>query len=217
MTSTHPTKRQENRDVHPAQQGNKNQLIIYCIIFLVGFLSGVAFSVYKGNISTPGQDPSGSGQAQNQAQGHSEEMRQAILSLEAEVTKSPQNYQAWTRLGNLYYDTEQPEKAIAAYTKSLELHKGDANIMTDLGVMYRLANQPQKAIEQFDRAMLENPAHLPSRYNKGIVQMYDLNDPQGAIASWEEMLKIDPEAKAGTGESIRDMIDKLKKEQAATK
>ena len=217
MTSTHPTRRQENRDVKPAQQGNRNQLIIYCIIFLMGFLSGVAFSVYKGNLSAPGQDPAGSGQAQNQAQGQgqSEEMRQAILGLEAEVTKSPQNYQAWTRLGNLYYDTEQPEKAIAAYTKSLELHKGDANIMTDLGVMYRLANQPQKAIEMFDRAKKENPAHLPSRYNKGIVLMYDLNDPQGAIASWEEMLKIDPEAKAGTGESIRDMIDKLKKEQAA--
>ena len=217
MTSAHPNKRQENRDVNPTQQGNKNQLVIYCIIFLIGFLSGVAFSVYKGNISVPGKDPSGSGQAQNQAQGQSEEMRQAILGLEAEVTKSPQNYQAWTRLGNLYYDTEQPEKAIAAYTKSLELHKGDANIITDLGVMYRLANQPQKAIEMFDRAMQENPTHLPSRYNKGIVQMYDLNDPQGAIASWEEMLKIDPEAKAGTGESIRDMIDNLKKEQAAAK
>lgn len=211
MTSIHPTKRQENRDVNPVQQGNKNQLIIYCIIFLIGFLSGVAFTVYKGNISAPGQNPAGSGQAQN----HNEEMHQAILSLEAEVTKSPQNYQAWTRLGNLYYDTEQPDKAIAAYTKSLELHKGDANIMTDLGVMYRLVNQPQKAIEMFDRAKQENPAHLPSRYNKGIVLMYDLNDPQGAIASWEEMLKIDPEAKAGTGESIRDMIDKLKKEQAA--
>ena len=217
MTSTHPTKRPENREVNPAQHNNKNQLIIYCIIFLAGFLSGVAFSVYKGNISVPGQDPSGSGQAQKQAQDHSAEMRQAILSLEAEVTANPQNYQAWTRLGNLYYDTEQPDKAIAAYNKSLELHKGDANIMTDLGVMYRLANQPQKAIEQFDRAMRENPTHLPSRYNKGIVLMYDLANPQGAIASWEEMLKIDPEAKAGTGESIRDMIDKLKKEQAATK
>lgn len=211
MTSIHPTKRQENRDVNPVQQGNKNQLIIYCIIFLIGFLSGVAFSVYKGNISAPGQNSAGSGQAQN----HNEEMHQAILSLEAEVTKNPQNYEAWTRLGNLYYDTQQADKAIAAYNKSLELHKGDANIKTDLGVMYRMANQPQKAIEMFNRAKQENPTHLPSRYNKGIVLMYDLNDPQGAIASWEEMLKIDPEAKAGTGESIRDMIDKLKKEQAA--
>lgn len=206
-------KTQANRRVEPERQGAKNQLITYCIIFLLGFLSGVAFSVYKGDIAAPpAQD---AGQAQNQP--HSEEMLQAIRNLEEEVTANPQNHQAWTRLGNLYYDTRQPEKAIAAYTKSLELHEGDANIITDLGVMYRQAEQPQKAIEMFDRAMKTDPTHLPSRYNKGIVLMYDLNDPQGAIAAWEEILKIDPEAKAGTGEPIRDMIEHFKKEHAATK
>ncbi len=214
MTRTHRnSSRQEHRDNKPAQQGPKNQLIVYCIIFLIGFLSGVAFSVYKGNILSPGTH---TGAEQAQSQTHNEEMHQAILNLEAEVTANPQNYQAWSRLGNLYYDTHQPEKAIAAYTKSLELHKGDANIITDLGVMYRQANQPQKAIEMFDRAMREDPTHLPSRYNKGIVLMYDLNDPRGAIAAWEEMIKIDPQAKAGTGEPMREVIDKLKKEQAST-
>lgn len=214
MTS-HSTRSEQNREAAPAQRSSKNQPIIYCLIFVIGFLSGVAFSVYKGNIgnfSTPGQP---GGQAQSQAGGHNEETHQAILGLEAEVTKNPQNYEAWTRLGNLYYDTQQPDKAIAAYTKSLELHKGDANIITDLGVMYRLANQPHKAIEMFDRAMKEDPSHLPSRYNKGVVLLYDLGDAPGAIAAWQEILQIDPQAKAGSGESIREMIDKLKKEQAA--
>ena len=212
MTRTESKKRQENKD-GKAQQGTKNQPIIYCIIFLVGFLSGVAFTVYKGNFSTPGAPPGGE---QAQGQTHNEEMRQAILNLEAEVTANPKNYQAWTRLGNLYYDTQQPEKAIAAYTKSLELHKGDANIITDLGVMYRQIDQPEKAIELFDRAIKEDPTHLQSRYNKGIVLMFDLNDPQGGIASWEEILKIDPEAKAGTGEPMRDVIERMKKEHSAT-
>lgn len=213
MVNTPPASRQENRDSHPAPPRNKNQFIIYSLIFIMGFISGVAFSVYKGNVAAPVQAPGGSGQGQVQAQ--NEEMHQAILGLEGEVAKNPQNYQAWTRLGNLYYDTRQAEKAIAAYSKSLELHQGDANILTDLGVMYRQINQPQKAIAQFDRAMQVDPGHLPSRYNKGVVLMYDLDDPQAAIAAWEEMLRIDPEAKAGTGESIRDLIDKVKKEQAA--
>lgn len=207
-------KQPENRNSGTTQPGNKNQLVIYCIIFIVGFLAGVAFTVFKSNTPGPGLAPAGAPQAHKEG---SEESRQAILSLEAEVTANPQNYQAWTRLGNLYYDTEQPDKAIAAYSKSLELHKGDANLLTDLGVMYRLTNQPQKAIEYFDLAMRENPAHLPSRYNKGIVKMYDLNDPRGAIASWEEMLRIDPQAKAGNGESISALIERIRTEQAATK
>jgi tetratricopeptide (TPR) repeat protein len=213
MTSNQKNNQQDIRRNGAAQQGNKNQAVIYCFIFIIGFLTGVAFTVYKGDFSAPGSAPSVDGQAQ----AHNEETRKAILNLEAEVTANPQNYQAWTRLGNLYYDSEQPDKAIAAYTKSLELHKGDANIITDLGVMYRLTNQPQKAIEHFEKAMQQEPAHLPSRYNKGIVLLYDLNDPQGAIASWEEILKIDPEAKAGNGEPIRDLIEKIKAEQTASK
>lgn len=213
MTSNQKNNQQDIRRNGAAQQANRNQVVIYCIIFIIGFLAGVAFTIYKGNISAPGSVPSVDGQAQ----AHNEETRKAILNLEAEVTANPQNHQAWTRLGNLYYDTEQPDKAIVAYTKSLELHKGDANIITDLGVMYRLVNQPQKAIEQFERAMQQDPTHLPSRYNKGIVLLYDLNDPKGAIASWEEILKIDPEAKAGNGEPIRDLIEKIKAEQTTPK
>jgi cytochrome c-type biogenesis protein CcmH/NrfG len=173
----------------------------------------VAFTVYKSNPSAP--VPASS--TDEQAHDHTQQNNQAILNLEAEVTANPGDYQAWTRLGNLYYDTQQPAKAIGAYTKSLELHKGDANILTDLGVMYRLTDQPQKAIEYFDRAMREDPAHQPSRYNKGIVLMYDLEDPQGAIAAWEDLLRIDPQAKAGNGESIRALIDKIGTEQSAAK
>lgn len=207
-------KQPENRNSGTTQPDTKNQLVVYIIIFIAGFLAGVAFTVFKSTPPAPGPAPATAPQAQNK---ESEESRQAILSLEAEVTANPQNFQAWTRLGNLYYDTEQPDKAIAAYTKSLLLHKGDANILTDLGVMYRLTNQPHKAIEHFDLAMRETPDHLPARYNKGIVKMYDLNDPQGAIASWEEMLRIDPQAKAGNGESISALIEKIRTEQAAAK
>ena len=111
------------------------------------------------------------------------------------MTPHPENFENWIRLGHLYYDADQPEKAIAAYTKSLELHSGDANLLTDLGVMYRRTKQPEKAIEFFDQAIKKDPSHLPSRFNKGIVLMYDLNDPTGAIAAWDELLAIDPEAK----------------------
>lgn len=212
MTAKRTVKQPETGTNPPAQQG-RNQLMIYCIIFIVGFLAGVAFTVYKSDPSAPVATSATGEETHN----HENTNNQAILNLEAEVTANPKDYQAWTRLGNLYYDTQQPEKAIGAYTKSLELHKGDANILTDLGVMYRLTNQPQKAIEYFDRAMQDDPGHLPSRYNKGIVLMYDLGDPKGAIASWEDLLRLDPQAKAGNGESIRALVDKIKAEQPATK
>jgi cytochrome c-type biogenesis protein CcmH/NrfG len=195
------------------KKSQKSQLVTYFIIFVVGFLSGIAFTVYKG--SPPGAAPTAMNDGQSSSQ--NDETGQAIINMEAEVTANPENFENWIRLGHLYYDANQPEKAIAAYTKSLELHSGDANLLTDLGVMYRRTKQPEKAIELFDQAIKKDPNHLPSRFNKGIVLMYDLNDPQGAIATWEELLAIDPEAKAANGQHIHEFVDKIKAELAAKK
>lgn len=199
----------------PSQPENRSQIIIYCIIFVVGFLAGVAFTVYKTAAPAPtGIAVTDGKQAPSL---HNEETHQAMAHLEAEVTANPNNFEAWTNLGNLYFDTDQPTKAIAAYNKSLLLHKGDANLLTDLGIMYRKNNQPEKALEFFDKAIQEDPTHLPSRYNKGIVMLYDLNDKKGAINNWEEMLKIDPQAKTNNGMSIHDLLEQVKAEQTPTK
>lgn len=189
------------------QRTNKGQLVTYFIIFVCGFISGIAFTAYKGDI------PEGVSSSPPAVNGEkNDETAQAILNLEAEVTANPDNFQNWISLGHLYYDTNQPEKAIGAYTKSLELHSGDANLLTDLGVMYRRTKQPEKAIEHFNLAMKKDPGHLPSRFNKGIVLMYDLGDTEGAIASWEEVLKIDPQAKTSGGESIAEFLKHIKEE-----
>lgn len=200
--------------VSPPQPDGRRQIFIYCIIFVIGFLAGVAFTVYKSSSITPASVTAPDGQ---QSPPHNEETHQAMLNLEAEVTANPGNFQAWANLGNLYYDTDQVTKAIAAYNKSLLLHKGDANLFTDLGVMYRKNKQPDKALESFNLAIQENPTHLPSRYNKGIVMLYDLNDKPGALIMWEEMLKIDPQAKSNSGMTIRELIDQVKADQAISK
>ena len=198
------------------QQSNKPQkrpLVTYFIIFVFGFLAGIGFTVYKGG--APGSTPSTTANEQSQAQ--SDETGQAIINLEAEVTANPENFQNWIHLGHLYYDSNQPEKAIGAYTKSLEFHSGDANLLTDLGVMYRRTGEPEKAIESFNNAIKKDPGHLPSRFNKGIVLLYDLNDSTGAIKTWEELLKIDPEAKTANGQHIHAFVDERKAEIAEKK
>ncbi len=191
------------------KQGSKHQkgqLVTWFIIFVAGFLAGVAFTVYKGKII--GSEPSTPAVVQPQAQSNGSS--QAISDLEAEVAAHPDNFENWIQLGHLYYDADQPKKAIAAYTKSLEMHSGDANLLTDLGVMYRKIEQPEKAIELFDQAIKQDPNHLPSRFNKGIVLMYDLNDPNGAITAWNGLLAINPEAKTASGEPIREFVEKIK-------
>lgn len=194
-------------------QKSNNNLVMYAVIFIAGFLCGIAFTIYKTGNSAP---VNVSAPQQNEHQ-HNAETDKAIANLEAAVTTNPDNFENWVQLGNLYFDSDHPEKAIPAYEKALELHSGNANIYTDLGVMYRRIDQPKKAVEAFDHAIAKDANHIHSRFNKGIVLMYDLDDPAGAIASWEEILKIDPEAKTGTGEHLHNFIDRIKAEIAEKK
>ncbi len=205
-----PRMNTEKSDNLGPTKSRQSHLLTWFIIFVAGFLAGVAFSVYKGKIIGTTSSVVES-QSTNNAGG------QAILDLEAEVAAHPDNFTNWVQLGHLYYDADQPEKAIAAYTKSLELHSGDANLLTDLGVMYRRTKQPEKAIELFNQAIKKDPVHLPSRFNKGIVLLYDLNDREGAIAAWDELLAINPEAKTGSGEPIREFVEKIKADQTKNK
>lgn len=185
----------------------KDSVVMYiAIAFVAGFLSGAAFAIYK---TSPEEK---SNTADNSSV--SSQQSQAIQHLEAEITANPDNYQAWSRLGNLYYDTHSYDKAVKAYEKSLELHPGDGNIWTDLGVMYRRTKQPQKAIDAFDKAIEIDPSHEIARLNKGIVLLYDLDKPKEAISSWEDLLNMNPEAKLGNGDLVRDFITSVKQDLA---
>lgn len=190
-----------------AKQGSVTMFV--AIAFIAGFISGAGFAVYKMGPSTAAEV--------SQQSSISDQQSQAISHLEAEVTANPDRFQSWTQLGNLYYDSGQYENAVKAYEKSLELHSGTGDIWTDLGVMYRRTNRPSKAIEAFDKAMEIEPTHEISRLNKGIVLMYDLEDAEGALASWEDLLRLNPDAKSGNGDSIRDFVDQVRKDLAQQK
>ena len=136
-----------------------------------------------------------------------------ILELEREVAARPGNVAAWTDLGHYYFDTDQFEKSIKAYKKSLELSPYNANVWTDMGVMYRRSGKPLEAIAAFEKAMEIDPKHEVSRFNKGIVLMSDLDNIEGALAAWEDLLTINPQAKAPNGDSIKAMVERFRAKQ----
>ncbi len=194
----------------------KKESLIYALLigFVIGFIGGAIFAVYKLAPDAPRQQ---AGQQQSQATTANtdqldKQAAEAISHFEAEVTTNPTNAEAWTQLGHLYYDSDQVKKAIKAYTTSLGLKADNADVWTDLGVMYRRNKQPEKAIESFEKAYGVNPKHAPSRLNKGIVLLYDFDKPEEAIAAWQELLAIDPEAKLNNGTPLGQAIEEIKKE-----
>lgn len=185
-------------------------LVVALITFVAGFLVGVVFSSMQSTqVQAPGQNRQ---QASGPVQGGGLAPDQAsrILTLEGQVAANPQDVQAWTSLGHVYFDSNMYQKAINSYLRSLELNPSQADVLVDLGVMYRRNKQPDLAIQSFDKAANLNPTHEQARFNKGIVLMYDLNQKDAAIKSWEELLTINPNAMAPNGQTVKDLVASLK-------
>jgi cytochrome c-type biogenesis protein CcmH/NrfG len=184
----------------------KSENVIWFVVasLLVGFIGGVAFGIYKsGTIADPHQSspPAGMDDAQRQ---------KTIDTLKAKTDQNPQDIDSWIELGHQYFDANLPDEAIAAYEKALAIEPQNANVWTDLGVMYRRNGSPEKALDAFDRAMKIDSAHEISRFNKGIVLFHDLKDETGALAAWESLLAINPNAQSPGGQTVKELVDHIK-------
>jgi cytochrome c-type biogenesis protein CcmH/NrfG len=187
----------------------ENMILFLFIAVGIGFLGGVVFSAWRSGAGTPG--PTQSNQRTMAKPPMSMEQRQELDALLQATKTTPDNVQAWTQLGHFYFDSGEHEKAIDAYVQSLELDPDRPDVWTDLGVMYRRSGDPKKAIQSFERALSINQRHEIALFNMGVVQMHDLKDAKAALASWERLVKINPQAKTPSGQLVKSMLAELKK------
>ena len=185
----------------------KQENLVYIVVaLLVGLLGGfLIFSVSSKNKggSAPVAVPMGSGSPADYTQ--------RIIEAEKIVVQDPKNYQAWVQLANDYFDTEQPQKAVNAYSKALEIdskHPNTPNVLTDMGVMYRKMGLFDKAVENFDKASKLDPKHTQSLFNLGIVYANDLKQNDKAIEAWQRYLALD--GMSPQGQQVKAMVEDLK-------
>lgn len=201
-------KAEKNMEI-PIERPTEKSGVSYGVIalaFVAGMLAGILLTLYKTGGSPPVPLHS------EVEQKSSADLSDQIAGLEFKTSQNPGDIAGWIQLGNLCFDSDLPEKAIAAYKEVLAINPDNADVLTDMGVMYRKSGEYDKAVQSFDKAVGVNPKHEIARFNKGIVLMHDLNNPQGAIQAWEELLTVNPLAMAPNGQSIDEMLNKMKRQ-----
>jgi tetratricopeptide (TPR) repeat protein len=124
------------------------------------------------------------------------------------VDRDPGDVKSWIALGNEYFDSQQREKAVAAYDRALKLQPDNPDVLTDQGVMYRELGQYDKAVANFKKANSINPKHLQSLLDLGVVYGRDLKDYDKAMEAFNQIIKIAPDS--GEAVHAREAIEELK-------
>lgn len=186
-------KREKKED---RQSGKKSPLLYGVVLLIAGALVGSV-------ISTAIQSSSRQAQAPAQQGG---DMFAQIKAYSDRVALNPRDGAAWVTLGNLYFDTDQPAKSVEAYSRALEINPGNPNVLTDMGVMHRALGEHQKALDAFARAIEADPRHETARMNTGVVLLHDFGDRDGAIRAWQDLVRINPQARNAEGVLISEVI-----------
>ena len=113
----------------------------------------------------------------------------------ARLQSHPKDVEALIGLGNDYYDASQWNEAIGYYQRALNETPSNPDVRTDMGIAYFYSGDADRALQEFDRALKADPQHVQTLFNVGVVKLNGKNDPKGAIAAWEQLLRIDPEYK----------------------
>ncbi len=201
------TKTNANRRTGTSGIRSDITVIVAVVTFVVGFIIGRATETVK---FTP---QSRELEVQPVASDSSVSDSEWIADLKRQASDASDNADAWTRLGNAYFDIGRPEAAIEAYEKSLALDPENPDVITDMGIMYRHLGKSERAAELFREAAAIDPSHLMSRFNLGVVLLHDLGRPDDAAAAWREVVTLDPDFQSPTGQPVSEMVKALESDQ----
>jgi len=187
--------------------GTDQVIIIAASCFVVGWILGMVMTnmINKGSMPVSSAAPP---PPISPPLSFMDNLSATARDLRTIVEKDPNNWAAWTKLGNFYFDNNQYAEAIEAYTKALELNPNNPDIITDRAIMYRKIKNFTMAADEFRRAAEMDPNHLNSATNLGLVLRWDLEDFEGAIQAWEMALKRNPPPEQAN--QIRREIETLK-------
>lgn len=178
----------------------KETLLVAVVALIVGLLGGyLVFSIGSGGKGQQQAAPAMLGGAASPT-----DYASRIAQAEKIVAQDPKNKSAWLSLANDFFDTEQAQKAINAYSKVLEIEPDNPNVLTDQGIMYRKVGWYDKALANFEKAQKIDPKHQQSLFNAGIVYSVDLKDHVKARPYWKKILEIDPNG--ATAMQVKSMM-----------
>jgi len=134
---------------------------------------------------------------------------EAIARLQKALTLNPKLIEAYFALGESYFAKGETANALDAFSRALEIDPNNAQIHYNLGITYYNNDKADEAIAAFEKARELKPDFTSTHYQLGL-SFIKKGDFAKAIESFEKFLALEPNAPEA--ESIRKMIDELKKQ-----
>ena len=125
-----------------------------------------------------------------------DQMKQmADVQASALIEKSktdPKNASLLVQIAGIYQASHQFNEAASYFEKALKIDPANVSARTELASCLYYSGDADGALSQLNQALKYKPTDVNSLFNLGMIKYRGKNDPKGAIAAWQELLRTNP-------------------------
>jgi len=127
----------------------------------------------------------------------------------------PNNTDLLVQIGNIYKVTHQFKDAITYYDRALKLAPKNVAIRTEMASCMYYTGDVDGAIGQLEQSLSDQPKDANSLFNLGMIRWQGKRDAAGALASWQKLLKSNPQLSADRKANVQRLIAEVEKHKNA--
>ncbi len=113
--------------------------------------------------------------------------------LKRQIEENPKNMDAMIKLGDIYYDGNQPQKAIKIFETALKVDPDSIHVQTDLAMLYLKVNRADDSMARFRDVLRLRPEELKAHYFLGHIYRFNKGDNKTALEHFRKILSSNPD------------------------
>ena len=129
----------------------------------------------------------------------------------AKLKTDPNNSSLLNQIGTLYKATHQFKEAAGYFQKAIDADPKNTAARTDLASCLFYQGDADGAISQLQQSLRYDPKDANSLFNLGMIRLQAKNDPSGAVAAWQQLLKSNPTLAAEKKAAVEKLIAQARK------
>ncbi len=122
----------------------------------------------------------------------------------------PKNTDLLVQAGGIYHSAHQYQQAAAYYDRAAAAKPSDVTIRTKLASSLFRMGAVDNAIDQLNQALSYDPKDANSLFNLGLIEWQGKQDGKSALATWQKLLKTNPQLSPDRKATVEKMIAEVK-------
>jgi len=130
------------------------------------------------------------------------------------LKSDPKNSSLLIQVGSLYQASHQFKEAAAYYDKALKIDPKNVALRTEFASCLYYDGRVDEAIQQLNQSLQYSPNDATSLFNLGAIKWREKHDAAGALATWQQLLKTNPQLDADRKANVEHLMQEVKQHMA---